>query len=164
MILKLRNRIPEILVYPNKKLQRIAEEVDFEKTSLKKRTDIIRKMGAALGNSKYGMQLGIAAPQIGINKRIIIVRGNVMFNPSWNPSHQTKDMVEACYSLPGKFYKTTRAKYGWAKWTDINGKPCESKLHELPAIVFQHEFDHLNGTCCHELGEECEEPSRAPLI
>lgn len=104
------------------------------------------------------MRLGIAAPQIGINKRVIIVRGNVMFNPEWMPTKAPPEtVIEECYSVPGKRFKVSRAPYGWAKWTNIDGKPFEDKLKGLPAIVFQHELDHLDGKCCIDVGEPVDE-------
>lgn len=156
-LLKMRNKPPAILIYPDKRLKRVAEPVDFEKTSYEERVAIVRKMGAALGGTEYGMKLGLAATQIGINKRVIIVRGNVMFNPEWEPvKEQTETTVEGCYSVPHKKFTVTRPKYGWAKWTDINGNPCEDKISGLAATVFQHELDHINGICCIERGEEIE--------
>ncbi len=155
MIINRRNRPPSILKYPNRKLKTVAIPVDFDKIDLEKRTTIVRKMGLILSTQIYGSQEGIAAPQIGINLRIIIVRGNVMFNPEWNPTKAPlEDALEACYSLPNKVFRVPRAKYGWAKWTNINGRPMESKLNDIPAIVFQHELDHLNGICSPDIGKE----------
>lgn len=129
------------------------------------RTSIVRKMAAALGGVTYGQKLGIAATQIGINYRVIIVRGNVMFNPEWTPSKAPMtSMTEACYSVPGRFFTVYRAPYGWAKWTNIEGKPFEDKLTGVPAVVFQHELDHLDGKCCVDVGEELKEPSRTPEL
>lgn len=154
----------KFLVYPDKKLKRVAVPVDFEKTSLKEREEIVLKLGRALQATTYGAKLGIAAPQIGINQRVMIVRGNVMFNPSWTPSKAPPEQVtESCYSVPKLLYRTQRAPYGWAKWTKIDGTPCEDKLKGIPAIVFQHELDHLDGKCCADIGELLQgEPSRTP--
>lgn len=158
-MLNFHNPVPKILTHPNKKLSRIAEPVDFEKTTLEERVKIVRTLGAALGKMDYGDRLGIAAPQVGINLRVMIVRGNVMFNPEWTPTKAPAETItEACYSVPGKFYKVPRAKYGWAKWTNIEGRPMEDKLTGLPAIVYQHELDHLNGKCCADVGEETQPP------
>ena len=155
MILKWRNRPISILIYPNPLLKRISEPVNFENTSKEERTEIIRKMGIALVNQTWGEKQGIAAPQIGINLRVIVVRGNVMFNPEWTPTKAPEElMIEACYSVPGKMFQVYRAKYGWAKWTNIYGKPFEDKLSGIPAVVFQHELNHLDGICCNEIGEE----------
>lgn len=150
-----RNRPMPILIYPDERLKRIAEPIDFNKTTREQRMAIVRQMGASLARQQWGQKLGIAAPQIGINQRIIVVRGNVMFNPTWNPSKAPPEQsIEGCYSAPKKIFKVPRAPNGWAKWTNIDGQPFESKLTGLPAIVFQHELDHLDGKCCADTGEE----------
>lgn len=155
ILLEWRNKPPKMLIYPDPRLKRIAEPVDFNKIDLKERTAIVRKMGSALAKQDYGMRLGIAAPQIGLNLRVVIVRGNVMFNPEWTPSKTPQNEgQEACYSVPKKVFNVSRVPYGWVKWTNIDGKPMEDKLKGLPAIVFQHELDHLNGLCCIDIGKE----------
>ncbi len=150
-----RNRPQKILLYPTSGSLASPNPWTFRKQTREQRIKIVRKMGASLAQQKFGERLGIAAPQIGINLRVIIVRGNVMFNPEWRPvKNQTEYMIESCYSSPKKLYRVQRAKYGWAKWTNIDGKPFESKLKGIPAVVFQHELDHLNGVCCDSIGEK----------
>lgn len=165
-LVKRRNRQPVILLHPDKRLKRIAEMVNFDTMPMITRVRIVRKMSAALGGVTYGQRLGLAAPQIDINYRVVIVRGNVMFNPSWVPSKAPLEHgIEGCYSVPGKVYTVMRAKYGWATWQNIDGKLMQSKLNGTPAIVFQHELDHLNGTCCADVGEEIKvEPGRTPPV
>lgn len=154
-LLKRRNKPMEILIHPDPLLKRIAEPVDFRKTTLAERSAIVRKLGATLAKQGWGDRLGIAAPQIGINLRIMIVRGNVMFNPEWIPTKAPPDYItEGCYSTPGKLFKVPRAPYGWAKWMNIDGRPMTGKLTGLPAIVFQHEIFHLEGKCLPDYGEE----------
>jgi peptide deformylase len=153
-LLKLRNQPVGIIIYPDKRLKRVAEIVDFDKMNRKQRLKVVRKMSIALGRQTYGSHLGISAPQIGINLRVMVIRGNVMFNPEWKSSVAKNLGVEGCYSIPGKIYKVWRPEYGWAKWTNIDGKPFEDKLRGIPAIIFQHKLDHLNGVCCAEIGEE----------
>ena len=144
-----------ILIYPDPRLKRIAEPVDFKKIKYKQRVAIVRKLGMALAKQTYGMKLGISAPQIGINLRVMVVRGNVMFNPEWHPSKAPPtQVIEGCYSMPRRVFQVPRALYGWAKWTNIDGRPMEDKLKDLPAHVFQHELDHLNGKCCADIGKE----------
>jgi peptide deformylase len=154
-----------ILTHPDRRLKRIAKPVDFDSMSMVERMSIVRRMSNALGGVTYGQRLGLAAPQIGINYRVIIVRGNVMFNPEWVPCKAPPNYItEGCYSVPGKQYRVARAPYGWAKWMTIEGKPMEDKLNELPAIVFQHEISHLNGECLPDYGEPIEEPSQTPAV
>lgn len=158
-LLKWRNRPPKFLIHPDPRLKRIAEPVDFERETYAMRMQTVRKMNNALGGATYGQRLGLAAPQIGINKRVIIVRGNVMFNPTWRPTRAPNNtIIEGCYSVPKKLYEVGRAPYGWAEWTDINGMQHKAKLKELAAIVFQHEIDHLDGKCCADVGKLIESP------
>jgi peptide deformylase len=166
-LLKKRNKPMAFLLHPNPLLKRVAEPVDFEKTSMQDRADVVRKMGNALSGASYGGKLGLAAPQIGINLRVCIVQGAVMFNPEWRPSKAPGNTVfEGCYSVPHKVFKVPRAVYGWAKWQSIEGEWREHKLKGLDAIIFQHELDHLNGICCADVGEEVKEeaPSRTPDV
>lgn len=153
-LLKIRNRTPQILVYPDPKLKRVAEPVDFKKISRKRLVKIVQRMGAALDSQKYGNKLGIAAPQIGIPLRIVTMDGAVMVNPTWNPSRSPKtSFVEGCYSSPGKLYSVSRAPYGWAEWYSIDGEKRHFKFNGTKAVVYQHELDHLDGVCCPDVGE-----------
>lgn len=159
--LKLRNRPRKMLQHPHPILDKVAKPVtNFDK---KKLTLLFRQLTAALNNQIYGDKLGIAAPQIGISKRVILVLGVPMINPTWNPvKGVTETTIEACYSLGfGDMYKVERPKYGWAKWFDINGNEHEMKLTGLRAIVFQHELDHLDGKCCHKTGELMPKPDES---
>lgn len=150
-----RNRPMLVLIHPDPRLKRVAKPVDFDATTREDRVEIVRKMHSTLQAQTYGDKLGMAAPQIGINKRVMIVRGNVMFNPEWTPTKAPPNLItEGCYSVPGRTFSIPRAPYGWAKWTNIDGKPFSGKLKDLPAIVFQHELDHLDGKCCVDVGNE----------
>lgn len=156
-------------MYPNSRLKRVAKEIDFSKTSVHELETIVRKMHGALLAQDYGDKLGIAAPQLGINKRIMIVQGVVIVNPEWKPvTGQDIDIHEACYSVPKRMFRTSRAKYGWAKWYSIYGEPREMRIKGTSALIFQHELDHLNGVCCIDHGTEVDmakaigESSRTP--
>ena len=112
-------------------------------------------MNSTITNQRWGQRLGIAAPQVGISKRMFIALGKLYINPEWTPTRAPKEIVEeGCYSIGhGKTYKVPRAKYGWAKWQNIQGEWMESKIRGLEAVVFQHELDHLDGKCCCDTGE-----------
>lgn len=108
---------------------------------------------------KYNLRagVGIAAPQINVSKRMFAILINyedeVVEELFINPkiiAHSTKEVYlesgEGCLSVdpsiigPVKRYKTITAKY-----FDINGDEHKVKFYDYEAIVFQHEFDHLNG-------------------
>lgn len=153
-LLKRRNKAPEILMHPHPTLLKVAEDWDAreDKEELMK---IVRQLGAALRGVTHGDRLGMAAPQIGISKRIFVCQGAVCINPSFHPPKvgEMIEVLEGCYSIPEKqIYKTKRHKYGWAKWWSVDGKFREFKLKGLDAIVFQHELDHLDGKCCCDIG------------
>ncbi|OEH92995.1 peptide deformylase [Bacillus solimangrovi] len=109
---------------------------------------------------KYNLRpgVGIAAPQLGIKKRMIVVHTTdekeqlhsyALFNPKI-ASHSAQQIYlpngEGCLSVdrevPGivpRYAKVT------VKAIDINGTPVQLRLRGFPAIVMQHEIDHLNG-------------------
>ncbi len=157
---KLRPR--KILVYTNSKLKHTCEVMDFYKDNPKKYSKVCRDldrlvhiMVTTLNAQSWGMKLGIAAPQIGINKRVMIMRGKVYVNPEFTPTKAPTETVrEGCYSLGKRQFDVQRAKYGWAKWLDIKGVEHEEKIKGLEAIVFQHELNHLDGKFCCSEGKE----------
>jgi peptide deformylase len=95
--------------------------------------------------------IGLAAPQIGINKRILVM-GNpqlsfICINPEIiSQQGQAKDM-EGCLSFPGLWLHVTRSETIKVKYQDIIGREHEKEFTGLQARVFQHELDHLNGQC-----------------
>lgn len=150
----------EFLIHPHPILSARAEEVDFTKTKREELVKIVRMMGAALSGVNYGDRLGIAAPQIGISKRIMVVQGVVMINPTWQPSKAPPNqVVEGCYSVPHKSFEVSRAPYGWAEWYSIDGVKRKYKLNDMNAIIYQHELDHLDGVCCADVGTLLEDKS-----
>lgn len=94
--------------------------------------------------------IGIAAPQIGILKRIIIckINGNfvVMINPSWiNKGTDKKQSKEGCLSFPFTFVKKQRFYRIVVKYFDENFVEQTLNLSGLSSFIVQHEVDHLNG-------------------
>lgn len=104
--------------------------------------------------------VGLAAPQIGVPLRIFVfdwetdgvqVRG-VAINPTLEISEVSdqwpdEDLeVEGCLSIPGERYPLKRADKATLKATDLEGNDFEIQAEGWLARIFQHEFDHLNGT------------------
>jgi peptide deformylase len=139
-----------IVQFPAPVLLTRADEVDL--------TDIedVRALVAALTEAYARLsasKAGLAAPQLGISKRAVIIGGDVRLNPTFKPSAQRELGREGCFSVDNatRSFEVWRAKYGWARW--IDGKtlePREAKLAGLEARVFQHELDHLDGRRCYE--------------
>jgi peptide deformylase len=152
-----RNQPMDILQKPNPILSRECDDVDISDQDELMR--IIRALNASLASTKYGMKLGMAAPQIGISKRIFIYKSRgslkVCINPEWRPSAAPMtDRLEGCYSLKeGDLYKVSRNPSGFAHYQGVNGRWIEEKLNGADANVYQHELSHLEGKCCDDLGE-----------
>ena len=108
---------------------------------------------------------GIAAPQIGFNKQVVVFGGKaslnfsdfevpltVLINPSYKPVGKDQVTIwEHCLSLPGQRGKTVRFKNITYTGFDINGDPVTGEASDILAILLQHEMDHLKGKLytCH---------------
>ena len=95
--------------------------------------------------------VGLAAPQIGIPKRICIVNVDgktkyELINPVIVKTSGTQKGVEGCLSIPNKHGMVERPKTVWVEAKDRYGKPCSYKVSDLTAVAFCHEIDHLDGT------------------
>ena len=110
--------------------------------------DMLETMYAAPG-------IGLAAVQIGILKRLIVIdiskdkeKKNPLFliNPKIiSRSKKTSVYEEGCLSLPGYFAEIERPAECQIKFVDYNGKEKELSADGLLATCIQHEVDHLNG-------------------
>jgi len=94
--------------------------------------------------------VGLAAPQVGILKRIVVidVTGEdpiVLINPAIVETSGEQTGQEGCLSVPGKSGEVTRPNYVKAVALDINMQPIEIEGTELLARAICHELDHLDG-------------------
>lgn len=154
-LIKRRNKASELLRHPHPILSAVAERWNFRTEKKEDLMEIIRKLGATLREVTHGDRLGMAAPQIGISKRVFVCRGVVCVNPTWRTTSvpQKIEVREGCYSIPeGEIWKVQRDKYGWATFFSVDGEVRQFKLTGLDAIVYQHELDHLDGKCCCDIG------------
>ncbi|HZQ23138.1 MAG TPA: peptide deformylase [Terriglobales bacterium] len=141
------------MIYPIVKLgdpvlEKRAEPVTEFDDSLKKLVeDMFESMYAAHG-------VGLAAPQIGISKRLAVIDITFKEDPSAklvlvNPEiihsegHHTQN--EGCLSIPDFRESVTRARQVTVRAQDVRGKFYERTGEELLARAFLHETDHLNG-------------------
>ena len=120
--------------------------------------DIIEDLKATL---EFGTGLGIAAPQIGVNKRIIVVgakKENIkyndaeeipitaMINPIWKKiSEDTDIQYEGCMSVPVIRGKVERYKNIELTYFNENGEKIVRQVNGFFARLVQHECDHLDG-------------------
>ena len=95
--------------------------------------------------------VGLAAVQVGILKRIIVIdlyddNGPiVLINPIIIKEKGEQEVDEGCLSFPNQFAKVIRPAEVTAEYTDREGKRKKVKAKELLAQVISHEIDHLNG-------------------
>jgi peptide deformylase len=95
--------------------------------------------------------VGLAAPQIGIDKRIAIVDigdelGRIdLINPIILKTKGEQTDVEGCLSFPGLYGTVSRPYYVKVKAENANGKPFVPEAEDFLARAIQHEIDHLNG-------------------
>jgi peptide deformylase len=93
--------------------------------------------------------VGLAAPQVGILKRIVVIdvgEGPIaMINPSILETSGEQTGDEGCLSLPGKAGKVTRPNYVKARYLNDEGEWSEIEGTELLARAICHEVDHLEG-------------------
>jgi peptide deformylase len=101
--------------------------------------------------------IGLAAPQLGVSQRIIVVGVGPaapigMANPEVLHASGQEAMVEGCLSLPGVRVNVLRNKSIAVRGLINDGKPVELSVSGLMARVIQHEIDHLNGTLICDYG------------
>ncbi|MFR1707812.1 MAG: peptide deformylase [Clostridium sp.] len=93
--------------------------------------------------------VGLAAPQVGILKRIVVIDiGDgplILINPEVIETNGEVNDKEGCLSVPGKEGNVIRPKYVKVKAQDRNGNPIEIQGEDLLARALCHEIDHLNG-------------------
>jgi len=93
--------------------------------------------------------VGLAAPQVGINRQMVLVdigQGPVMLiNPKIMKKSGTEVMEEGCLSLPGIYVSVKRAKSIVVNALNLDNEKTVIKASGLLARVMQHEIDHLRG-------------------
>ena len=141
--------IRKILTEPNKLLRQISESVEKVGVEEKKlMNDMLETMYEAPG-------IGLAAIQIGVPKRIIVIdisRDDKEKNPRYfiNPVIKNKNedksiYEEGCLSVPDQFAEIERPNSCEVEYLDYNGKTQLLKAEGLLATCIQHEMDHLEG-------------------
>lgn len=113
--------------------------------------DTIRNLCASMIDTmiKSG-GIGLAANQVGILKRIIVVSDESDIKVFINPeityfSEQKVSLDEGCLSIPETFLAIIRSENIIVKYRDLKGKPRMERYFGLTSRVIQHEVDHLDG-------------------
>ena len=137
----------DIITDPNPILRKKSKEIDLEKIKDNTLQQLISDITKTM-QEKDGV--GLAAPQIGKNIRLIIVNLKngilAMVNPVITKKSWAKCIdEEGCLSVPNIFKKVERHKKISCSYFDFNGKQKKLKLNNRDARIIQHEVDHLDG-------------------
>lgn len=101
--------------------------------------------------------VGLAAPQVGILRRVVLVDTGEeileLVNPTLIETDGEQEGAEGCLSVPGKYGIVKRPFYAKVKAQDRNGQWFEAEGEELTARCFCHELDHLDGILYTEIME-----------
>ena len=93
--------------------------------------------------------VGLAAPQVGILRRVVLVDNGdeilELVNPTLVETDGEQEGPEGCLSVPGKYGLVKRPYYAKVRAQDRNGNWYEAEGEELTARCFCHELDHLDG-------------------
>lgn len=143
-----------VYLYGHPVLRRESTDIDRDYPELKKLVaDMFETMYASEG-------VGLAAPQIGRNDRIVVIDADVLaehypecagrkftlINPEVEVlDGETVSRDEGCLSLPGLSESVPRVEHIRLKWLDENFEPHEEEISGFLARVVQHECDHLEG-------------------
>lgn len=115
---------------------------------------IIRLTQAMLQAMYQAPGLGLAAPQIGVQKQIFVydIDGTptTLINPKIVEERGEWVFDEGCLSIPGLFVEMLRPKEVLLEAVDLDGNTVHIEADELLARLFQHELDHLNGVLMFE--------------
>ena len=102
--------------------------------------------------------VGLAAPQVGVLRRLFVVDVGdgpmVLINPEIIERSGEQEGSEGCLSVPGKSGTVKRPNYVKIRGTGRDGEPVEYEGEELLARAFCHEYDHLDGVMYTELATE----------
>lgn len=136
----------DIVLYPNDGLREVCKPID-------EMTDRIDRLIDDMLYTMYNAPgIGLAAPQIAVQERLIVVdvseKNNeplALINPEIIQSSGRITWEEGCLSLPGIYENVNRPSDILVRGMNRDGKMVEFEANELLAICIQHEIDHLNG-------------------
>jgi peptide deformylase len=133
-----------IRTYGDPVLRRAAEPVEtIDSETIRLCERMVEEMIRADG-------VGLAAPQIGVSKRIIVLDVDGEFHVLINPelietSDETEAFTEGCLSVPGVHADVFRSSSATVEGTALDGTPVRIRGEGVLARAIQHEMDHLNG-------------------
>ena len=140
--------IRDILIHPDPRLKKPCDPIAEVTAEISKLADdMLETMYEAPG-------IGLAAPQVGVMKRLIVMdcikQGTpepmALLNPEviWSSEDQST-YEEGCLSIPDQYAEVKRPAAVTVRWMDLDGAAQERQFEGLWATCVQHEIDHLNG-------------------
>ncbi len=137
--------VRDIVLYPDDPLTKVSAPLDIIEPDVPSLvTDMFDTMDTYDG-------IGLSAPQVGVAKRITVMRDPengkriCLINPEISDMEGTEYAEEGCLSLPHLFADVPRAVRIHVRAQDVDGKALDFVAHDWLARVIQHETDHLNG-------------------
>ena len=137
----------KIILYPDPRLKKVSKPVETFDGSLK---ELAARMLELMREAKG---VGLAAPQVGINVRLFVMNptgepqdDRVYVNPVLSDGDGEEEAEEGCLSLPDVHTNVVRYKQLKMSARDLDGNAIEEAATGFVPRIWQHEFDHLNGT------------------
>jgi peptide deformylase len=139
----MQGKAPQIRQFGDPVLRRPAEPV-------REVNDEVRALCATMVEAMLrGNGAGLAAPQIGVSKRVIVLdvdgEFHILINPELVAVEGEEAVSEGCLSLPGVSAPVLRGRRATIAGTTLDGERVEITGEGLVARAIQHEMDHLNG-------------------
>ncbi len=141
--------VREIVRFPHPILKTPTQKVDVVDKEI---NDLVKDMFETMYNAEG---VGLAANQIGVSLRVMVIDTTpkkespplklVLINPEIISAEGSIKYKEGCLSFPGLTVEVERYNRLKVKALDLSGEEREYELEGFPAIVFQHEMDHLMG-------------------
>ena len=137
----------ELTLYPGPVLRKTARAVEaFDE-------ELAQIVAGMLVRMKASNGVGLAAPQVGLKKRILVLNATgepedelVLVNPTLiDRSGPKTTYEEGCLSFPGIYAEVERPDRCTVKAFDVEGNPIEAEYEGFVSRIIQHEFDHLEG-------------------
>ncbi len=137
----------QMLLWPDPRLKKASRPVELFDAGLR---DLVARMFELMREQKG---VGLAAPQVGHLLRLFVMNATnepgqdrVYVNPALSEAEGEEEGEEGCLSLPGLHVNVVRHRALRIRAADAEGKPVDETASGFVARVWQHEFDHLNGT------------------
>ena len=140
----------EIIKIGHPTLTMVAQEIPLEEIKTESIQKLITDMTETM---KKAGGVGLAAPQVNVSKRLFVMKPNMLkkaeavINPvvDYHEEAGTKLSTEGCLSIPGKKFNVNRYNKINVAYYNQRGEYVTELAEGFRAVVFQHEYDHLNG-------------------